>query len=228
MRKIGMTKQPVVIIGAGRFGAETLELGRQIERATGEVEIIGFLDDKSKEEEVLGCPVLGGMDAAKQLTEDVPEVQAVVAIGDTRSKQEVVNRYKSLGLSFANLIHPQAIVPESVRIGRGCIITAGCILTIDIDIGNHVILNLSTTVGHDAVIGEFSTLNPQIAVNGRNVIGEGVYIGTGAKLIHEVKIGDWSVIGAGAVVVNDIPENVLAVGVPAKPIKVSPYSVDAK
>lgn len=223
-----MKKQPVVIIGAGRFGAETLELGRQIERATGQVEIIGLLDDKSKEEEVLGCPVLGGMDAAKQLLEDFPEVQAVVAIGDTRSKQEVVSRYKSLGFSFANLIHPQAIVPESVRIGRGCIITAGCILTVDIDIGNHVILNLGTTVGHDAVIGEFSTLNPQIAVNGRDVIGEGVYIGTGAKLIHGVKIGDWSVIGAGAVVVNDIPENVLAVGVPAKPIKVSPYSVDAK
>ncbi|MFX1369445.1 MAG: acetyltransferase [Promethearchaeota archaeon] len=221
-----MTKRPIVIIGAGRFGAETVELGRQIERATGDIEIIGLLDDKSTEKEVLGCPVLGGMEAAKKLLDDTPEVEGVVAIGDTRSKQGVVGRYGSLGLSFANLIHPRAIVPESVEIGCGCIIAAGCILTVDIEIGNHVILNLGTTVGHDAIIGQFSTLNPQVAVNGRDVIGEGVYVGTGAKLIHEVRIGDWSVIGAGAVVVSDIPENVLAVGVPAKPIRVSPYAID--
>jgi sugar O-acyltransferase (sialic acid O-acetyltransferase NeuD family) len=222
---MGMTKRPIVIIGAGRFGAETLELGRQIERASGDIEIVGFLDDGSKEKEVLGCPVFGGMESAKKLLEDMPAIEAVVAIGDTRSKQEVVGRYESLGMSFANLIHPQAIVPESVEIGSGCIITAGCILTVDIKIGDHVILNLGSTIGHDAVIGQFSTLNPQVAVNGRDVIGEGVYIGTGAKLIHEIRIGDWSVIGAGAVVVSDIPENVLAVGIPAKPIKVSPYAV---
>lgn len=217
-----MDVEPLVIIGAGRFGAETAELAKQISRVKPKLKLVGFLDDNKTEEEVSGYPVLGGIEAVYDLLETSPDAKAVVAIGDTKMKKKVVGAYADAGLSFTNLIHPSAIVPESVKLGLGCIITAGCILTVDISIGDHVILNLSTTVGHDAVIGDYTTVNPQVAINGRNVIGQGVYIGTGAKLIHEIKIGDWTLIGAGAVVSNDIPSGVLAVGVPAKPIKESP------
>ena len=218
-----MSKKTVVIIGAGRFGAETLELARQIANQTTEFDILGFFDDSIKVTEVSGFPVLGGVKDVQEVLEAHSNMEAVVAIGNPMIKKNVVKRYESTGLSFTNLVHPQAIVPESVKLGRGCIITAGCILTVDIEIGNHVILNLGTTVGHDVTIGEFATINPQVALNGRNTIGEGVYIGTGAKLVDEVSIGDWSLIGAGAVVTKSIPPGVLAVGVPAKPIKKSPF-----
>lgn len=212
-----------MIVGTGRFGAETLELARQIARYRKNIKILGFLDDYTESRMVSAYPVLGGVDEAKELSDEEDDVRAVVAIGNTRRKKGVVERYQSAGLSFTNLIHPTAIIPESVRIGEGCIVTAGCIFTVDIEIGNHVILNLGTTVGHDARIGSYWTFNPQVAINGKDRIGEGVYLGTGAKLIHEVSIGEWSLIGAGAVVVSNIPKGVLAVGVPAKPIKERAY-----
>ena len=43
--------------------------------------------------------------------------------------------------------------------------------------------------------------------------------GTGAAIIQGITIGEWTIIGAGAVVVDDIPANVTAVGIPAKVIK---------
>jgi len=47
------------------------------------------------------------------------------------------------------------------------------------------------------------------------VIGNNVDIGAGAKLLGPIKIGDNSIIGANAVVLDDVPENSLAIGVPA-------------
>ena len=51
------------------------------------------------------------------------------------------------------------------------------------------------------------------------VIGNNVYIGMGAFIMPGVHIGNNSIIGAGAIVTHDIPENVVAVGIPAKPIE---------
>jgi serine O-acetyltransferase len=47
------------------------------------------------------------------------------------------------------------------------------------------------------------------------VIGNNVDIGVGAKLLGRIKIGDNSIIGANAVVLDDVPENAIAIGVPA-------------
>jgi serine O-acetyltransferase len=47
-------------------------------------------------------------------------------------------------------------------------------------------------------------------------IGNGVYIGAGAKIIGKLVIGDGARIGANAVVVNDVPPNCTAVGIPAR------------
>ena len=50
--------------------------------------------------------------------------------------------------------------------------------------------------------------------------GDNVTVGAGATIIGPVHIGDNAVIGAGAVVLKDIPANSVAVGVPAKVVKV--------
>mgnify|MGYP000408262092 CR=1 FL=1 len=50
-------------------------------------------------------------------------------------------------------------------------------------------------------------------------MGVGVYVGIGATVIDHITIGAGSVIGAGAVVTKDLPDRVLAVGVPAKVVK---------
>jgi acetyltransferase-like isoleucine patch superfamily enzyme len=107
---------------------------------------------------------------------------------------------------------------QRIRLGDGCIIQQGCILTCDITLGRFVLLNLGCTVGHDAVLADFCSLMPHANVSGAARLETGVYLGTSSTIIQGVSIGANTVVGAGAVVVRDLPTNVTAVGVPAKVI----------
>ena len=85
----------------------------------------------------------------------------------------------------------------------------------NIRIGEHVILNLDCTVGHNTVIEDYVTVSPGCHLSGYSTIRRGAYLGTGAVTIERREIGARSIIGAGAVVIRDIPADVTAVGVPA-------------
>ena len=108
---------------------------------------------------------------------------------------------------------------DSVKIGAGSIVCAHTIITVDVNIGDHVVINLDCTIGHDAVLQNFVTLYPSVNVSGMANIGLCCELGTGMQIIQGKTIGDYSIIGAGAVVVKDIPSKCTAVGSPAKPIK---------
>lgn len=78
-------------------------------------------------------------------------------------------------------------------------------------------------ISHYAIIGKNCTIYQQVTIsqgpnNEPTIIGDNVVIGAGAKIIGSVKIGDNVKIGANAVVVDDIPSNSIAVGVPARVI----------
>lgn len=106
-----------------------------------------------------------------------------------------------------------------MKIGDGTVICAGTILTVDIEIGRHVIINLDCTLGHDVQIGDFVTMYPSVNVSGNTVLGECVELGTGMQIIQGKKITPQAIVGAGSVVVRDIEESGTYVGCPAKKIK---------
>ena len=58
-----------------------------------------------------------------------------------------------------------------------------------------------------------------VRISGNCRVGEGALLGTGATLVQQVSVGGWSTVGAGAVVIEDIPDKVVAVGVPAKVVR---------
>jgi sugar O-acyltransferase (sialic acid O-acetyltransferase NeuD family) len=211
--------QNIVILGAGGFGREVLDIIIAQNKVSKRWKILGFIDENPelKGKMLNGYPVLGSFDWFSEVNSK--KFRVVCAIGDNISKKKVVEKAKGLGLRFANVVHPSVITTEFVTLGEGVIICAGCILTNQITIGNHVIINLDVTIGHDSIIEDFCTLSPGVHISGRNRIGEGANVGTGAVTIQGIVIGRWSIIGAGAVVAQDIPDEVVAVGVPAKPIK---------
>jgi sugar O-acyltransferase (sialic acid O-acetyltransferase NeuD family) len=209
----------VVIIGAGGFGREVLEIFKDQNKISKRWNILGFLDENKQlhGKTLNGYPVLGGLDWLREHNND--NLGCVVAIGTCEIRKLVVKKLQKVGVNFYNAVHPSVIMSDSVEMGTDVIICAGSILTVNIKIGDHVHINLNCTIGHDAVIGSYCTINPIAAINGNNHLGEGVYVGSGATFIQAVSIGSWSTIGAGAVVTVDIPEKVTAVGVPAKVIK---------
>jgi sugar O-acyltransferase (sialic acid O-acetyltransferase NeuD family) len=211
----------LVIFGAGGHARETHQLVLDINADTPTWNLLGFLDGDSGRHgtEVHGMPVLGdeGWVAGRS------EVAVSVAIGSTASKRRVVRGLSEAGCSrFATLVHPGAWVGRGVEIGEGSMICACNVVTTDIQIGCHVILNVGCTVSHDSVIGDYVTLAPGVTISGTVSVGEGCDLGAGSTVIQGVRIGHWSIVGAGAVVVRDLEPDVTAVGVPAAPIKSRP------
>jgi len=209
----------IAIIGAGGFGREVHMLIEQINIFKQEYEFIGYYDD-NKEKGLLinGFPILG---CISEINNVDYELSIVSAIGSPAKKKELLELIDNVNINYPILIHPNALIgnKEYVSIGEGSIITAGVIITVNIEIAKHVILNLACTIGHDTKIGSYSSFMPNSNISGEVVINEGVYVGTGAKIINQLEIGEYSIIGAGAVVAKSLPSNCTAVGIPAKVIK---------
>jgi serine O-acetyltransferase len=104
-------------------------------------------------------------------------------------------------------------IPFQARIGRG------------LYIGHFGQIILSTRT----VMGEFCNISQGVTIGqagrGENVhvpvIGDRVYIAPGAKLFGKLTIGNDVAIGANAVVTKDLPDNAVAVGIPARVINLN-------
>jgi sugar O-acyltransferase (sialic acid O-acetyltransferase NeuD family) len=206
----------LVILGAGGFAREIAWLVTEINRADAadSWDIVGFLQRSTGRlgETVYGLPILHRADVA----EYSPHIYAVAAIGDPRIRERAVTEAKDLGCRFATLIHPSVCMDQpSVEIGAGSMVCAGNILTVNVTIGEHVILNLDCTVGHDTLIEDYVTVSPGCHLSGYSTLRRGAYLGTGAATIEHREIGSRAIVGAGAVVTKDVPADVTAVGVPA-------------
>jgi sugar O-acyltransferase (sialic acid O-acetyltransferase NeuD family) len=199
----------LIIVGAGGFSKEVAWLAQEI----GKFKILGILDDKlAPGSQVAGIAVLGTI----QKAQDYPNAEFIVAIGTPRTRQFVVNKLMSLGIcKFANLIHPSVIKSHSATLGEGIIICAGVILTVEISIGNHTIVNLNSTIGHECTIGKFCTIAPLVAISGNVQLGDCVEVGTGACIRQGLSLAPGSMLGMGGVLTKSIPENQIFIGNPA-------------
>ncbi len=205
----------VAVVGAGGFGREVAWLVSEISATSREWSFVGFFDD-SVESTVERYTVLGCIDS---LADFDKEVHVVCAVGDPRVRRALVHRLEQMNRRFATLIHPSVRKSQHITIGEGTIICAGTILTTNISVGKHCLLNLDCRVGHDSTLGDFTSCMPGVNLAGDVIVEEGCYFGLNACVINRKRVGEWSVIGAGAAVVKDIPPRSVAVGVPAVPIK---------
>jgi len=140
----------------------------------------------------------------------------IIGIGSPLAKRIMVEKAIGVGLiPCKTVIHPRAFVQDAF-IGLGGIITPGVAVTTNVIIGDYVILNLNTTVGHDTVIGDFVTCNPLCSISGNVVLEEASFVGVGASVLEKKKVGRNAVVGAQACVVKNVPDNETHIGIPAK------------
>lgn len=211
-----MATPRLAIIGAGGLAREVEWLVRDINREQTLFECVGYvvsdltrLGEYDEKARVLGdYSVLANIDAA------------VIGIGTPASRLRVAADLASAfpHLEWPSLLHPTVRIDSSTAfVGRGVVVTAGVVATVNIHLEDHSFVNLCCTIGHEARIGRGSVLNPSVNISGGVRIGEGVLIGTGAQVLQYLTVGDGAIVGAGAVVAKNVDPGVTVVGIPAKP-----------
>lgn len=215
----------LVIIGTGGFGREVLWAFRErtasdhISNDAYIIDRVVFADDNKETHgtEICGAKVVGTIEDVGWGCDPV----FVCGVGSNPLRRKFVERVekKYHESRFYTIEHASVEKSLYVSVGAGTVICAGTIITTQVKIGNHVNINLDCTVGHDVVIEDFVNISPGVHISGYCTLKEGCDIGTGVNILPHVTIGRNSVIGAGATVTKDIPDNVVAVGVPAKVIK---------
>lgn len=207
----------LVIWGASGHAAMVAD----IIRLRGEYEIVGFLDDINSKRhgmEFCGSTILGGKEQldflAKQNVQNL-----IVGFGNCNVRVKLAELIKSKGFNLITAIHPQAIIAANVSIGAGSVIMPGAVINTLSVIGENVIINTCASVDHECMIGKGAHICPGTHLAGQVTIGQTTWVGIGSTIIDKVKIGHRTFIGAGAVVVNNIPDDVVAYGVPAKVIR---------
>ncbi len=210
----------LIIFGASGFGREVAWLVERINKVNLTWNILGYIDDNEaiQNSEINGYKVLGKTGDIKKYSDNT---YFICAVGASKIRQNIVSKIKNINpeTHFATLIDPSVEMSDRVTVGEGTIICAHTIITVNISIGNHVIINLDCTIGHDSVLNDFVTLYPSVNVSGITTIGYCTELGTGMQIIQGITVGSHSIIGAGAVVVKNIPDKCTAIGCPAKPIK---------
>jgi UDP-N-acetylbacillosamine N-acetyltransferase len=185
-----------------------------------EYEVTGFIDDVRPErrgEQFCGAPILGGRDQLDLLP--VRGVSKLIfGFGDCRARLELAELVRAKGLQLATVVHPRAFAASDVLIGSGTVILAGAIVNPAARIGENVIVNTSASIDHECLIDDGAHICPGVHLGGKVSVGRAAWVGIGAAVKDHVSIGAGAIIGAGAVVIDDIPEGVVAYGVPARVI----------
>jgi sugar O-acyltransferase (sialic acid O-acetyltransferase NeuD family) len=205
----------VVVLGGSDQGRQAIDIIEEV----GGTEVVGVLDRRGDEGDVVaGYPVLGSDEDLAACAESNQATAFVVAIGDNSTRYRVLTREmaRSPHLEPMRVVHPSAVVARSADIGPGSIIMAGVVISNGCRLGTGALLGTRASLDHDSILGAGASLAPGVTTGGGVRIGDCTAIGLGANLIHGVTIGSNAVVGAGALVLEDLPDNVVAYGAPAR------------
>ncbi len=206
------------IFGTGGFGREVLPLLRE---QVGTEHVVFVQDRVSAEARYANGIRVVSFD--EFVSKEFDGWTITVAVGEGRTRREIVERLTAVGRSFSSIFAPTVLKYDQVEIAEGAIFCDFSMCTSNVKIGRHFHCNIYSYIAHDCVIGDFVTFAPRVNCNGAVVIEDEVYVGTAAMFKQgnsskPLRIGRGSVIGMGAVVTKDVAPGTTVVGNPARPI----------
>lgn len=210
----------IIIVGAGGQA----RVVSSILAYYSDFEVVGFLDRvlDSIGEKIGSNTVIGDHSRLPQLLIDGVQ-HGFIAVGDNKIRAEHFLKLLNMGFQLPNLIHPTSFIEQDVTYGNGNLFAARSVLGTNVQLGNDCIINTGAIIDHETEIGNHVHIAPSVSVAGRVTIENYSFIGIGATVKEYITIGENVTVGAGAVVLADLPDNVVAVGVPARIIREKDY-----
>ena len=210
--------KPLVVIGAGGFGRESLDV---IEAANLEEPrwlVVGVIDDAPSPvalERLAARSIahLGGMNWFERTEQPV---SFVIGIGAPHTRALIDARLVALGHTPATAVHPAAVIGGRVSIGEGSVICGGVQVSTNVTLGRHVHLNPNATIGHDVALEDFVSINPAAVISGEVHVQSEALIGAAAVVLQGLTVGRGSLVGAAACVTRDVAHGATVKGVPAR------------
>ena len=159
-------------------------------------------------------------DIAKPISSFDPTTYTMmIAVADSKERKKIIQKLPQ-NTTYFTFVHPTALLmSQDIEIGEGSFIGAYSILTTNIKVGKHTILNRGNQIGHDSIIGDFFSAMPGAIVSGNVRIGECVYMGSNSSVKEKISVNSDVIIGSNAAVVKNIITGGVYVGVPAKFLK---------
>ena len=192
----------LIIVGAGGFGREVFQwAGDQMRSRQASFSDIKFIDDQPDQsytdvsQNYLGrisdyCPA--------------PNHRVVLAIGKNTTRRLLADSLADKGAVFGSVIHPTAIVARNSQQGPGLIMCPYTLISVDVVVGSHVHLNVSSSIGHDTRIGDFVTLSAHVDITGHCLVQNDVFFGSGSRTLPKCFIAAGTSVGAGATVQRSV------------------------
>jgi sugar O-acyltransferase (sialic acid O-acetyltransferase NeuD family) len=161
---------------------------------------------------------LAGLHDWLQTQTRTTDLCAGVAIGGSRGRDRIAiaQTLTAHGLQLPQLIHPQATVSRTARMGIGSQVLANAVVAAAVEMGTMCIVNNNANVDHECILGDGVHIAPGAVLCGCVNVGDATMIGANAVVLPRLRIGSNVVVGAGAVVTRDVPDDSVVVGNPAR------------
>lgn len=142
----------------------------------------------------------------------------IIGVGFNYIRKKIVNEVFKLDKTFKweSIISKDCILNGNINIGEGSLIMSGVVINAQTTIGNHCIINTSSSIGYENYFMDFSSCGPGVVTGGNVTLGENSYLGIGSIVKPGVKIGKNTVIGGNSFVNKKCLDNFLYFGVPIK------------
>lgn len=203
---------------AGGFGREVVDSVRRLNKSRQLWEEVCFIDDNPEVGPSHYDAAVYTLDAVRERF-DMDECEIAIANGEPLFRKAIYEKVVAHDMRLATVVDETAIISDTARMGQSVIVTPFCTVSSTADVGNNVVLNNRAIVGHDVALGEHCVVSSLVNIGGASSVGEGSYLGMGVQIKEGTSIGKDVIVGMGSVVYSDIPDGVIALGNPARPMK---------
>ena len=216
-----MSKKIIILGGLGNGSVIANAIVDANKRGFDEWEFVGYLNDRQEKDSLIeGFQVLGKTsETSGFVKKGFYFINTIYRIDGQQERIKLFESLKILDSSLATFIHPMAYVALNVEIGTGTVVMPNVSISSGTSFGKCCLVMVGATIGHNNKIGNYCHFAAQCCTGAYLNISDGVHIGLNATIRESLEIGKNSALGMGSVLLENIGENEIWAGNPAKFIR---------